>query len=125
MAFKRACFSKNRQASGGFAPRPSKPLAIGDSAPRPPSMMRLSYTSLLAHVSHFGNFHLLILVNHTTSSGLPFYDIFVPQKNLLSKISDDVIACNFGFGLSSIKNSGYAYAASAAVERLSSMGKDI
>ena len=44
------------------------------------------------------------------ASNLPFYDIFVPQKVPLSKISDDVIACDFWFGPPPIKNPGYAYA---------------
>ena len=95
MAFKIACFPKICPASGGFAPRPPTHPAIGDSALRPPSMIHLSYTSLLTHVSQSENFHFSTLVNHTTDSGLPFYDIFVPQKVPLSKISDDVIACNF------------------------------
>ena len=42
--------------------------------------------------------------------GLPFYDIFVTQKVPLSKISDDVIACDLWFGPSPITNPGYAYA---------------
>ena len=33
--------------------------------------------------------------NQVIASNLPFYDIFVPQKVPLSKISDDVIACDF------------------------------
>ena len=47
--------------------------------------------------------------NQATASNLPFCDIFVPQKVLLLKISDDVIACDFWFGPSPIKNPGYAY----------------
>ena len=31
------------------------------------------------------------------ASGLSFYDILVPQKVSLLKISDDVIACDFWF----------------------------
>ena len=97
MAFNIACFSKNRQAAGS-------------EAPKPPSVIRLSYTGSLAHVSHFRHFHFLILVHtQTSASGLPFYDIFVPQKVTLSKIFDDVIACNLWFGPPPIKNPGYAY----------------
>ena len=40
----------------------------------------------------------MILIDQTTASGLPFYDMFVPQKDFLSKISDDVIASDFWFG---------------------------
>ena len=36
--------------------------------------------------------------NQATASDHTFYDIFVPQKVPLSKISDDVIACHFWFG---------------------------
>ena len=32
--------------------------------------------------------------SQTTASDFPFYDIFVPQKVPLSKIPDDVIACD-------------------------------
>ena len=32
------------------------------------------------------------------ASDLPFYDIFAPQKVSFSKIFDDVIACDLGFG---------------------------
>ena len=35
---------------------------------------------------------------YATASDLPFYDIFVPQKVPLSKISDDVMACDLWFG---------------------------
>ena len=48
--------------------------------------------------------------NQATASDLPFYDIFVPQKFPLSKISDDVTACDFWFAPTPIKNAGYAYA---------------
>ena len=47
--------------------------------------------------------------NQATATDLPLYDIFVPQKVRLLKISDDVIACDFRFG-PPIKNFGYAYA---------------
>ena len=63
------------------------------------------------HVSHFR--HFLFLIAGVSSALLlakswlraktrprsdpSFYDIFVPLKVLLSKISDDVIACDLGF----------------------------
>ena len=40
---------------------------------------------------------------------LPFHNIFAPQKVLLLKIFDDVIACNLWFGPFSIKNLVYAH----------------
>ena len=70
----------------GLNPQTPKPPAAGDSAPDPPpSMMRLNYTNLLAHVSQFENFYFLTLVNHITASGLPFYDIFAHKKFLVRK----------------------------------------
>ena len=41
-----------------------------------------------------------------TTSDLPIYNIFVPQKVLLSKISEDVITCDL---VPPIKNPGYIY----------------
>ena len=38
---------KNRPAASGFSPRPSLPPAAGDSAPKLPSVICLSYSSLL------------------------------------------------------------------------------
>ena len=35
--------------------------------------------------------------NQATASNLPFYDIFTQQKVPLSKVSDDVIACDLWF----------------------------
>ena len=35
--------------------------------------------------------------NQASASDLPLYDIFAPQKVPLSKISDDVIACDLWF----------------------------
>ena len=72
MAFEIACFAKNRSTSGG-------------SVPRPPSAIRLSYTSSLTHVTQYWTFHFLTLVTQTTVSGLPFCDIFVPQKLFFRK----------------------------------------
>ena len=46
-----SCFfqkiTKNRQTAGGLALKPSKPPAAGGPAPRPPSVIRLSYTGFL------------------------------------------------------------------------------
>ena len=55
-------------------------------------------------------FSPLTVVNHTTATGHPFYDIFVPQKVPVSKISDDVIACDLRFPPPQTKNPGHAYA---------------
>ena len=71
-------FQKNCPASDGFAPIS-------------PFVIRLSYTSLL-NTSPNWDISPLTLVNHTTATVHPFHDIFVPQK--LSKMSDDVIACD-------------------------------
>ena len=46
------------------------------------------------------------------ASDFPIYNIFVPQKVPLSKISDDVIACGLG---APIKNPGYAYGRHARI----------
>ena len=99
MAFKIPYFSKTRLVAGGFASRPPRPPAAGGSASRAPSAIRLSYINSLTHVSRFKHFHYLILVyTQITSSGLPFFKTFVPQKVPISKISDDVIAFNLWFG---------------------------
>ena len=42
-----------------------------------------------------------------TASDLPIYNIFVPQKVPLSKISEDVITCDL---VPPLKNPGYIYA---------------
>ena len=50
MALKQLFFqkiTKNCPAAGGIVPATPWPLAAGGSAPRSPSVMRLSYTSLL------------------------------------------------------------------------------
>ena len=50
----------------------------------------------------------ITLVNHTSATGHhPIYDIFVPQKVPLSKISHDVAAYDLWYP--PIKNPGYAY----------------
>ena len=51
--------------------------------------------------------------NQVTASDLPLYDIFVPQKVPLLKISEDVVACDWWFApppfKGPIKNPGNAY----------------
>ena len=98
--------------------------AVGDFAPKPPSVTLFSYTKLLTHVSQFSRFGFLNLGlspfpsakfclsanTQATATNLPFYDISVSQKVPLSKIFDDVIACDLWLGPLPIKNSGYAYA---------------
>ena len=49
------------------------------------------------------------MCHQATASDLPFYDIFAPQKVPVSKISDDVIACDLCLGPPPIKNPGYTY----------------
>ena len=78
--------------------------------PKPPSVIRLSYSSLLTHVSQFRYFYFLILFKpypsrkllvkcrtRSTASDFPFYEIFVSQKVPSLKISDDVIASDLLF----------------------------
>ena len=49
-------------------------------------------------VRHFAFRKILIWCqNQASASDLPLYDIFVPQKVFLLKISDDVIACDLWF----------------------------
>ena len=107
MALKQLVFSKNRSACGGFAPCPPKPPATGSSVPRPPSVICLSYSTSLNTSPNSG---VLTLVNQTTASGLLFCDISVPQKVPLSKMYDDVIACDLWLGTLPIKNPGYEHA---------------
>ena len=55
---------------------------------------------------------LVMCQTQGTTIHLPIYNIFVPQKVHVSKISDDVIACDVWFALPSItKNPSYAFAA--------------
>ena len=94
----------------GFAPRPPKPLAAGGSAPRPPSVLRLRYTTFLntspkLDICYFQLLHkalslckILPKCKQATISDIPSYDIFVQQKVPLLKIFDDVIACDLWFG---------------------------
>ena len=94
----------------GCAHRLPKPLAAGGSTPRPPSVMRLRYTSFLNSSPKLDicPFQLLLKAlslckirvkcQPATISDLPSYDIFVPQKFPRLKIFDDVIACDLWFG---------------------------
>ena len=52
---------------------------------------------------------ILVKCPLATGSDLLSYDIFAPQKLLLLKISDDVIASDLWFGPPPTKNPGYAY----------------
>ena len=96
-----AVFSKkltqNRPTAGGFAPRP-------------PSALRLRYTTFLntspkLNICTFQQLlkalslcKILLKCQQATISDLPSYDIFVPTKVPLLKIFDDVIACDLWFG---------------------------
>ena len=87
------------------------PLAAEGSTPKPPSQLRLRYTSFLnaSPLLDICTFQLLLKAlslcqiqlkyQPATISDLPSYDIFVPQKVPLLKIFDDVIACDLWFGL--------------------------
>ena len=82
--------------------------------------MGLSYTTLLS-TSPIYTFALFLFGlsslpiakswlranTQATTSDLPIYNIFVPQKVLLLKISENVITCNL---VPPFKNSGYIYA---------------
>ena len=94
MALKQLVFPINCPASGGFAPRPR----ISDT------LKLLVYSTYLP----IDTFSLLTLVNDTTGTYHPLYDIFVPQKVPLSKISDHVVACDLR-SPPPIENPGYAY----------------
>ena len=53
---------------------------------------------------------ILVMCNtQATTSDLPVYKIFVPQKVSLSKISDDMITCDLWFAPPPIKNPDYVY----------------
>ena len=94
-----------------FQKIPKNCPAIGGFASRPPFGIRLSYTTLLdvpPRVWHFSHFTLglsslpvakfwLNVKRKTSASDLPVYEIFVPQKVPLLKISDVVIAYDLWF----------------------------
>ena len=96
--------------AGGFASRPPKPLAAGGSAPRPPYVLRLRYTTFPNTFPKLDIFtfqlllkalslcKILLKCQQATISDIPSYDIFVPQKVPLLKTFDDVIACDLWFG---------------------------
>ena len=102
--------TKNCPAAGGFAPRPL-------------SIIRLNYNTVLytllsiSTFSHFNywfkpfplNEFLVTCQHQTTAFDLPFYDIFTPTKNSSFEVSDDVIASNLWFAPPPIKNLGYTY----------------
>ena len=73
MAFKIAYFLKNRLAAGGFAPRP-------------PSLIRLSYTSSFTHVSQFTHFHF-----SKPDHGFWPFILFLFRKFLITSLQ-----CNLG-----------------------------
>ena len=89
--------TKNRPTAGGFAPRP-------------PSVLRLRYTTFFNTSPKLDicTFQLLLKAlslckillkcQQATISDLLSYDIFVPQTVLLFKIFDDVISCDLWFG---------------------------
>ena len=93
--------------------------------PRPPPVMSLSNTNLLKTSP---NLHLCFFVfdlsplpiakswlrasTQATASDFPIYNIFVPQKVPLSKISEDVITCDLV--PPPTKHPGYIYAPGCA-----------
>ena len=103
-------YTKNRPTAGGFAPRLPKPLAAGGSAPRPPSVLRLRYTTFLNTspklvictfqllLKALSLCKILLKCQQATISNIPSYDNFAPQKVPLLKIFDDFIACDLWFG---------------------------
>ena len=109
-------------AAEGFAPKTSLFSAVGGSAPRPPSVIRLINSMVYSKRLPIQTFLLFnfwfkpslfskILVKwqtQATASDLPFYDIFHPHKVPFSKKFDDVIASDLCFAPSSpIKTPGY------------------
>ena len=81
------------------------PAAAWGFAPRPPSVIRLSYSSLLQTFPNSDIFKPSPLSKipvkcqkQATASDLPFYNIFVPQKVLPLKISENIIVCDSWFG---------------------------
>ena len=85
-------------------------LTAGGFAPRPPSVLRLRYTSFLNTfpkldictfqrlLKTFSLCKILLKCQQTTISDIPSYEIFVPQKVPLLKNFDDVIARDLWFG---------------------------
>ena len=54
--------TKNRSTAGGFAPRPPKPPAAGDPAPRPPVCDTFELHWLSQNVSKVTYLHFLIIL---------------------------------------------------------------
>ena len=110
MALKYLFFSKyfNKSHSGwGKTFRPPYLLAAGA-----PPVRDTLWDKLLIHVSQFNhstfglgdlsiNKILITCQTQAKASDLPFYNIFVSKNVRLSKISDDVIACDLWFGVPS------------------------
>ena len=105
-------FQKLTKIAQRLGALPQTPIAIGGwgLCPQTPVSDTFEYTSLLNLSSKldFYTFQRLVFApslyqnqakcHQATASDLPFYDIFAPQKITFSKISDDVIACDFWFG---------------------------
>ena len=75
--------------------------AVGRFAPRPLSMIRLSYSSLLNTSPNLRFFWGALSPFPAAKSWLrttPGHKIFVPQKVPLLKIFNDVVACDVWFG---------------------------
>ena len=77
--------------------------------PRPSTMISLSYNGLLNTSLNLDIFTVFTFGLSQGFRSFTLYDIFVPQKVLLLKNFDDVIACDLRFAPPPIKNPGYAY----------------
>ena len=119
-----AFFSKNLQKlPSGWGLCPQTPIAIGGwgLCPQTPACDTFEYTSLLNTSSKldFYTFQQLVFALSIyqnpgkVPSGYGFRSSILrylcPTKITVSKISDDVIACDLWFGSPPIKNPGYAY----------------
>ena len=124
---KQLFFSKNYEkvpSSWGLCPQTPIASAGWGLSPQTPvnNTFELQCTSLLNTLLsiyiflHFNcwfkpsplNEFLVTCQHQDMASNLPFYDIFAPTKNSSFEYSDDVIACDLGFGPPPIKNLGYA-----------------
>ena len=109
-----SCFFQKtyKKSPNGWGLRHQTPKASGfwGLRPRPPSVLRLRYTTFLNTSPKLDIFafqlllkalslcKILLKCQQAAISDIPFYDIFVPQKIPLLKIFDDVIACDLWFG---------------------------
>ena len=93
-----ACFTKKTPNFWGLRSQNPKASCSWGYRPGLPSAICLTYTCVPNMSPNLDICTFLTLVNHTTASGLPLNDIFAPQKVSVSKISDDVIACDLRFG---------------------------